>query len=150
MSIYIKATKAVDKTVSHNILFLQNKFNPKVTDTNKKLPNIYWTLKLHKTFTKARFIIAAPKWPVKPLPKAFTVLIKPTYKRIENYNKKTQYHFGFKTFWPVQNIYQLINQTIIDTINKLKSKHKTISISTPDFYTLYTNISHQKLKSVTG
>ena len=60
-SVYIKATKVVDKIVLDNISFLKIKFNFEVNGTNKKFPNIYQTPKLYKVPTKARVIIAAPK-----------------------------------------------------------------------------------------
>ena len=40
-SVYIKATKVVDKIVLDNISFLKIKFNFEVNGTNKKFPNIY-------------------------------------------------------------------------------------------------------------
>ena len=42
------------------------------------------------------------------------------------------------------------NQTFVTLINKVNSRNKAISISTFDFSTLYTNIRHWNLKSVTG
>ena len=41
-------------------------------EENKKLPNIYWTPKLHKHPSKVRFIINRLQCFVKPLPKAVT------------------------------------------------------------------------------
>ena len=83
------------------ISFLKNKFNLEVSEINKRLPNIYWTLKGHINPTKARFIIAVPKCSVKTLSIAVTAALKLIYKQIENYNFKTQYYSGVKTFWPV-------------------------------------------------
>ena len=57
--------------------------------------------------------------------------------KIENYDFKTQYYSSVKVFWPVQS-----NQSVIDTMNKLNSRSKTISISTFDFSTPYSNIPH--------
>ena len=142
-STYGNITKPIDKIVSDNSKFLKSKFNLEVTETNRKLPNIYWTPKLHKTPSKARFIIAAPRCSVKPLSKAVTAALKLIYKQIENYNYKTYFYSGVKTFWSIQN-----NQPAINAINKLNSRNRAGSISTFDFSTLYTNIPHHKLKSV--
>ena len=59
---YSKAFKPVDKIVSAYKIFLKNKFSFKVTEINKKLPNINWTPKLHENPTKASFIIIVPKY----------------------------------------------------------------------------------------
>ena len=139
----MKETKPADKIILYNTSFLKNKFNPDVNEINKKLPNMYWNPKLHKNPTKARLIIAAPKYLEKPLSKVVIVALKLIYKQIENYNFKTLYHCGVKTFWRVQS-----NQNVISTINKLNSRNKAISGSTFGFFTLYTNIPHHKLKSV--
>ena len=71
--------------------------------------------------------------------------IEPIYKQIENDNVETQYNSVVKTLWSVQS-----NQRVIDTISKLNSRNKVISIFYFDFFTLYTNILDCKLKSVTG
>ena len=41
------------------------------------------------------------------------------YKQIKNYNIKTQYYYGVKTFWSVQGY-----QSVIIAINKLNSRNK--------------------------
>ena len=118
----------------------------KVIWLNKKLPNIYWTLKLYKNPTGARFKIAKPKCSAKPLLKDVATPSKQLYKQIENYNHITQYYSDVKLNWPDQ-----INQAIIDIMCKLNSRIKAISISMFDLSNLNTsiiNIQHHKLKSV--
>ena len=68
-------------------------------------------------------MITASKFLVKPLSKAVAAALKLTYKQTENYDFKTQYYSGLKTFWPVQK-----NQTVIDSINELNSRNKVIFI----------------------
>ena len=68
-------------------------------------------------------MITASKFLVKPLSKAVAAALKLTYKQTENYDFKTQYYSGLKTFWPVQK-----NQTAIDSINELNSRNKVIFI----------------------
>ena len=70
---------------------------------NIKLTKIYWISKLHKISIKARLIIAAPQFSVKPLSKAVAGALKLIYNQIENCNFKTQYYCGVKTYWSVQN-----------------------------------------------
>ena len=76
----MKTIGPVEKIVSDDTSFLKNKFSLKVDEINKKIPNIYWTRKLHKNLTKARFIIAAPNSSVKPLLKAVSVALKLIYR----------------------------------------------------------------------
>ena len=66
---YVRAIKSVDKRSVNNTSFLKNKSNLEVSQINKKLPNIYWTSKLHKNPIKAGFIIAARVCSVKTLVK---------------------------------------------------------------------------------
>ena len=81
-SSYRKPTKPLDEIppktekISEKTAFLKNKFNIDVTEINEKLPNIYWTPKLHKNPTKARLTVAAAKYSVKPVLKAVRVTLK--------------------------------------------------------------------------
>ena len=63
---YIPVHKTNNQVISGHIRVLRKKFNSVVDEENKKLPNICWTLKLHKHPSKARFIIAARQCHVKP------------------------------------------------------------------------------------
>ena len=137
-STYTKPTKP-----SQNASFLKSEFNLKVTKINKKLPNIYWIMKLRKNLTKARFIITAPKCSMKLMSKDVIAAPKVIYNQIEHYNFKTQYHSGAKTFLPVQD-----NQAVTNAIKKINLRNKAFSISGFDFSILYSNIPHLKLKSV--
>ena len=51
--------KLIIKLSLVTLLFLRDKFNLVVREENKTLPNFYWTPKLHKHSSTARFIIAA-------------------------------------------------------------------------------------------
>ena len=71
--------------------------------------------------SKARFIIAAPKFSVKLLSKAVTIALKLMYKHIGIYNSESHYFSEVKLFWPVQ-----YNLSVIDEISKFnvrKEKH---------------------------
>ena len=54
-----------------------------------KLTKIFGSAKLNKNFIKGRFIFAATKYSVKPLPKAVTGVLKLINNQIENQNFKT-------------------------------------------------------------
>ena len=86
----MNSTNPEEKIVSDNLLFLKIKL---LLISLRLIKNflVYWFLKLHKNSTKKRYIIAAPKWSVKPLLKAVRPALKVTYRKNENYNFQTQY-----------------------------------------------------------
>ena len=98
---------------------------------------------MHKTPTKFRFIIAAPKCSIKPLNKAITAIFKLMYHQIERYNEKTKYYSGIKSIWVVKS-----NETVVKSIHRLNKRKKANCLLTFDFSTLYTNIHHSKLINV--
>ena len=55
---YIQVNKSNNQVISDHTTFLKYP-NVEVYEENKNLPNIYYTLKLQKHPTKARFIIVA-------------------------------------------------------------------------------------------
>ena len=93
---------------------------------------MYWTTKKHKNPTKARFLIAAPKYLVKLILKVVQAALKLIYTQIENCNFKTQYY-------SVESSGNRYNK-------KWNSRNKAILMSTFAFSTLYANILHRKLK----
>ena len=107
------------------------------------LPIMYWTPKMHKTPSKARYIVAAAKCTNKALAKDITSVLKMFYRQIENYNAKMHKMSYIKNFWVVKN-----KDPVIEGLNYLSNKDKAKSIATYDFSTLYTKIPHNKLLSV--
>ena len=76
---------------------------------------------MDKNPTKTRLMVAGLKLSVKLLSKDVKTAIKLMYKQIENYNFKTRYCSGIKTFWLVQG-----NQSVIDTMSRLNSINKAV------------------------
>ena len=112
----------------------------KIAEDMCTLPDIYWLPKLHKSPTKARFIIASQKCTVKQLSKDLTSIFKLAYNQIERYNHKACTFSGVNTFWVIQN-----SQPVLSTLDKINCKNNAKTISSFDFSTLYTNIPHSKL-----
>ena len=54
--IYVQVDKTNIQVISDHTTLTKNKFNSKVSEENKELSNIYWTPKVHKHSSKARFI----------------------------------------------------------------------------------------------
>ena len=111
---YIPVHKTSNQVVSGCTTFLRNKFNLVVDEENKKRPNIFCTLKLHRDPSKTSCIIAAPQCFVELFSKAVTLVMKLVYKKIETNNSEYYYYSGVKSFFPVQN-----NQPVIDAIKNL-------------------------------
>ena len=58
-------------------------------------------------------------------------------------SQKTYYFSGTKTFWVIQN-----NSLPLECIKKINKRKNAKQISTFDFSTLYTKISHDKLLDI--
>ena len=125
----------------HQTSFSKNKFNLEVTEINQKIPSRHWTPKLLKNLVRAKFNCRL----INPIIAARKMFSESCYSCI-NVNTQADFELSLQNpilfwcqniLWPVQNY-----QNDIDTINQLNSRNKTISISTYDFSSLYTNISH--------
>ena len=98
---------------------------------------------MHKNPINARFIIASPKSSIKPLVRPVTSVFRLFFRQIQTYNDKYRFFTGVNTFWVVQN-----NKPVTDAMNGLNKWSKTTSVSTFDFYTLYTKLPYYKLLMV--
>ena len=61
----------------------------------------------------------------------------------QTYNNKCRFFTSVNTFWVVQN-----NKPVIDAMNGLNKRRKPTSVSTFDFSTLYTKLTHNKFLMV--
>ena len=117
--------------------------NIEVDEEMEKLPTMYWSPKIHKTPTGARFIIASKLASLKPLAIDITAIFKCIYSHLRRYYHMAEFYSGIKHFWVVDN-----NSDVVTTLDKISAKGKARSISTFDFSTLYTKIPHDKLIDV--
>ena len=104
------------------------------------LPIMYWMPKLHKDPIGARFIIASKYSCNKPLSKVLALVYQMIFGQVESFHNKSKFYTGFNLFWVVQN-----SKPIIDMLDKINKKKAAKSISTFDFSTLYTKITHEDL-----
>ena len=105
---------------------------------------MYWMPKMHKNTIKARLIITSPKSSRKPLVRNVTSIFRLFFRQIQTYNGNCSFFTGvINTFWVVQN-----NKPVIDAMNGLIKRRKATSVSTFDFSTSYTKLSHNKLLMV--
>ena len=65
------------------------------------------------------------------------------FNHVESFHRKHLFYTCFRKFWVVENSFSIGTK-----LNKINSKKKTKSISTFDFTTLYTTISHNLLVKV--
>ena len=65
---------------------------------NHQLPNMYWMPEMHKNPIKARFIIASPKFSIKPLARTITPIFCLFFRQIQTYNDKCRFFTGVNTF----------------------------------------------------
>ena len=65
------------------------------------------------------------------------------FNHVESFHRKYLFYTCFRKFWVVKNSFPIGTK-----LNKINSKKKTKNISTFDFTTLYTTISHNLLVKV--
>ena len=112
-----------------------------ITPENQKLPNIYATVKMHKSPVKFRYIIAAKECVSKPIAKELTKVLKLVLHVLRNYCEKIKRYTGVNRMWITESTCD-----ILADIEQLNTKQKAKSIQTFDFSTLYTMINQQDLK----
>ena len=119
--------------------FILKNFQEEVNEENQCLPSINWIPKVHKNPCKTKLILAAPKYPLKPLSKPITSAFKLIYKQIEPYNKQGTFVSGIKFFWTILN-----NESVINSTNNLNNRGKATFTTCFDFLTLCNIITHDK------
>ena len=112
----LSANDIIDK----NIRDLEIKFGiDNIPNKNHRLPNMYWTPKMHKSPIKARFVIASLKSSVKHLARTITSVFHLFFRQIQTYNDKGRFFTDVNTFWVVQN-----NKPVIDAMNGFNKRRK--------------------------
>ena len=86
--------------------------NIDLTESQLKLPFIYWIPKMHKSPSKQRYIAASHSCSTKPLSKMITFCLKLIQETQTNYCKAIAKNKGFNRMWIVDNS--------VDVINKIK------------------------------
>ena len=112
-----------------------------LSEEDQNLPYLYWTLKLHKSPYKHRFIAGSSKCMTKDLSCLLTKVLSTIKDGLLRYcNTKTSRNC-------VNNMWILKNSTsLLSSRDQLDIRTAT-SVQTFDFSTLYTSIPHDILKS---
>ena len=112
--------------------------------TNNKeldLPHIYWIPKMHKNPYKHRFIASSSKCSTKPLSILLTKLLTHIKQGLQKYCETAYSRSGINQMWIIKNSNELLDHLKSPNFNLITN------IKFFHFSTLYTNISHEKLKS---
>ena len=100
---------------------------------------MYWLPNLHKRPYKARFIASSSSCTTTELSKLLTSCLIAVKNHVIRYYEKVYERSGKNLFWSIKNSGEVLNQ--------LKSRgFRATSLSTYDFSTLYTTLSHNLIK----
>ena len=105
------------------------------------LPYIYWIPKMHNNPYKHRFIAGSSKCSTKPLSILLTKLLTHIKQGLQKYCETAYSRSGVNQMWILKNSKELLDHLKSPNFNLITN------IKSFDFSTLYTTISHQKLKS---
>ena len=112
-----------------------------LSNDDKRLPYLYWTAKLHKSPVKHGFIVRSSKCTTKELSSLLTKILTVIKAGLEKYCSIKTSHTGVNNMWILKN-----STNLLSSLGHL-GVHKETSIKKFDFYTLYTSIPHDLLKS---
>ena len=118
-----------------------NILNTYKLDTDRKMPFLYWTAKLHKDPYSHRFITSGRGCTMQPLSIHVGYCLKTILNIVRNDNKFHSRRTGINKCFIIDN-----RTPITNFINKCNQNGNVHSVSTFDFKTLYTSIPHNKLK----
>ena len=112
-----------------------------LSDDEKRLPYLYWTPKLHKSPVKHRFIAGSSNCTTKQLSSLLTKILPVIKTGPEKYCSIKTSHTGVNNMWILKN-----STNLLSSLSYL-GVHRATSIQTFQFFTLYTSIPHDLLKS---
>ena len=135
-STYTSCQMSPEDIVNTHNTFMKS-LGMEVSDNDKRLPYLYWTLKLHKSSVKHHFIAGSSKCTTKQLS---SLLTKMLMTGLEKYCSIKTSHTGVNNMWILKN-----STNLLSSLSHL-GVHRATSIQTFDFSTLYTSIPHDLLK----
>ena len=115
------------------------KFSVCVKERQDRIHTMYWLHKLHKRPYKARSIANSSSCITTEVSKLLTSCLTAIKNHVIRYCEKVYERSGKNLFWSIKNCGEVLN--------KLKSRgFCATSLSTYDFYTLYTTLPHNFIK----
>ena len=110
-------------------------------NTDRKMPFLYWTAKLHKDPYSHRFITSGRGSTMQPLSIHVGYCLKTILNIVRNDNRFHKRRTGINKCFVIDN-----RNPVTDYIKTCNQGNNVHSVSTFDFKTLYTSIPHNKLK----
>ena len=131
-----------NEIINDNITVCQ-KFGLNISEKQHSLPFMFWTPKMHKSPSGARFIVASAVCSTKPISSVVSKIFSKIFLQISSFNSKCLFYKNYNRFWVIQN-----SKTLIGRLKELNKKCNAKTISTFDFSTLYTKLPHADLLRV--
>ena len=111
-------------------------------DDELDLPSLYWMPKVHKYSLKQRYIAGSTKCSTKPLSKLLTYILSAVKMKLQSYCDTSYSRYGANQMWILKNSIDLLKYIVSRFLSSCNS------CKTFDLFTLYTTISHSKLKDI--
>ena len=111
-----------------------------LTPTCDRLPYTYWTPKFHKPTLSQRFIVSYANCSIKPLAKKMSLALSIVLKQIESFGGMLHKVTGIRHCWIIKS-----SATIVEYLDKVNERQSGRNITTHDFATLYTKLSHDDI-----
>ena len=92
-----------------------------LSDDDKRLPYLYWTLKLYKSPVKHRFVAGSSKCTTKQLSSSLTKLLTVKNTGLEKYCSVKTTHTGVNNMWILQNSTNLMSSLAYLGVGKATS-----------------------------
>ena len=100
---------------------------------------------MHYQPSRARFIVASGCCSTKPLSHLVSIIFSKIFHQVQSFHEKSTFYANYNRFWVIQNSIPLISK-----LKQINSKKQAREISTYDFSTLYTKLTHDDLIRVLG
>ena len=139
---YIPSTDSFDEILKSHCKFIES-VGLEMSEEDKNLPYLYWTLNLHKVPFKHRFIAGCSKCTTKDLSCLLTKVLTTVKDGLIRYNNTKTSRNGVNSMWIVKNFTSLA--CCHPWTNWMSVQQH--QFRQYDFSTLYTSAPHNLLKS---
>jgi hypothetical protein len=111
-------------------------------DDELDLPSLYWMPKVHKYSLRQCSVAGSAKCSTKPLSKLLTYILSAVKMKLQSYCDTSYSRYGANQMWILKNSIDLLKYIVSRFLSSCNS------CKTFDLFTLYTTISHSKLKDI--
>jgi hypothetical protein len=111
-------------------------------DDELDLPSLCWMPKVHKYSLRQCSVAGSAKCSTKPLSKLLTYILSAVKMKLQSYCDTSYSRYGANQMWILKNSIDLLKYIVSRFLSSCNS------CKTFDLFTLYTTISHSKLKDI--